>query len=730
MQKRIGNASLVALLVVVSTMCAAQTVSKSLNIKVRYEDPIRNEHFPELLYWFVTPDTLVPQRYAQDIQHISHHTVFDFPFLTARNGVNFLDSKPAHEAVAGIVKQGHDNGLRIGATLVLGSGEAAKSAAPDDEQTVVADGEGLLDAQGSGTAEAVVQLRSMTPAKTELLRAYAFHKTGPGEYDPATLSDVTEQAKSSSPKPGTLSVSVNLGPRYAGYAVFVMATNWYGAVDLFSPAFTQWIHQVINQYRDIPLDGTALDEFGYIRIPMAPTMSWRGHFAGKAFSATFEKTTGMPFTRTLFETRYAPAGHPEVRIRAIDEYWDFFRKGPLGIENEFFNYSRQVFGDKTLAGIHDTFHNHLTNDEAWATGINWWNIPRQYGMSDEDLSLPMRMGLLAAHPGNIEYDQFYGRDIHRFAVKAMNDARFNARLHYHGYNDTGRWGVDLSTEPFLSQLNPVERKIRLLNQFNPAAPELPLLVVFGMPSLLNWYPDESARNAFDVNGTLQIEEKAIAIWDAGYRCAVVPSDLIDNGSLKLDAMNRPVLNGHTFRAVIYLYPEYAKPTTLAFFHRYTQNGGALMLVGNATRDFNGAPIGAIFGKIAARARIREFNVDKIAQLGVLPSPLREIGGELQDGSIILTDLTSVETSQSRPFTVEVNGHRFSGAYVGVLALKASANGSIEKFACGGCRDLSRDGREVLRLSHVADVVLMRNNNGAYEAVVAGREGSNSIVLWP
>ncbi len=49
----------------------------------------------------------------------------------------------------------------------------------------------------------------------------------------------------------------------------------------------------------------------------------------------------------------------------------------------------------------------MTNDEAWATGINWWTIPRQYGMSDEDLSLPLRMGLLVAQPGNVMYDQFY-----------------------------------------------------------------------------------------------------------------------------------------------------------------------------------------------------------------------------------------------------------------------------------------------------------------------------------
>ena len=268
---------------------------------------------------------------------------------------------------------------------------------------------------------------------------------------------------------------------------------------------------------------------------MNPTILFNGHFAGRAFSSRFEKTTGLELTDTLFATRYAPAGHPEVRIRAIDEYWDFQRKAPLQIEQEFFDYSRQVFGDKNFAGIHNTFHNHLTNDEVWATGLNWWTIPRQFGMSDEDLSLPLRMGLLVSHPGNIMYDQFYGWDIHRFATKALNDARFDARLHYHGYNDTGRWGTDLSMQPFLSSQNPVERKIRLLNHFDPAAPKLPLLIVFGMPALLNWYPDHDARNLFDINGSLHIEEQAIAVWDAGYRCAVVPSDLIDNGSLKLDA---------------------------------------------------------------------------------------------------------------------------------------------------------------------------------------------------
>jgi len=711
-----------------AAFCVAQAGSGATHIKVEYQSPIPNQNFPELVYWFVTPQTLAPAQYQKDIQHIAHDTKFTFPFLTARKGVSFLNNPAAHAAVAGIVKDAHENGLRIGVTLLGGGSGAAKTSVAADEQTVVANGEAILDAQGNGTVEANAVLRSVKATHTALLRAYVFRKTGPGEYDPATLMNVTAKVKSISPQPGRLVVTLKLGPGYAGYTAFVLATNWYPVMDMFSPAFKSWLRNTIDQYRDVPLDGTALDEFGYVRIPMNPTTPWRGHLAGRAFGERFRAVTGMELTRTLFDTRYAPEGHPEVRIRAIDQYLAFLRSGPLDEEHDFYNYSRQVFGDKNFAGIHDTFHNHLTNDEAWATGIDWWTIPRQYGMSDEDLSLPLRMGLLVSHRGNMMYDQFYGWDIHCFAVKAMKDARFDARIHYHGYNDTGRWGVNLASQAFLSQLNPVEQKIRLLNRFDPAAPELPLLVVFGMPRLLNWYPDQSARNVFDVNGSLHIEKKVLAIWNAGYRCAVVPSDLINNGSLKLNAHDRPVLNGHTFRAIVYLYPEYAKQSTLHFLGEYTRRGGALMLEGNATRDFNGVPIRSEFAKIAARARVRGFSVDKLPELDVQKSPLDGIGGELEDGSIILTDLNSLERSQPKTFTVEVNGHSFRGAYVGVFALKAANDGTIEKLACGECRPLRRDGREILSLSTPADLVLKRNAKGQYNAVLQGLPGSNAITL--
>ena len=725
---KLRGAGLAAGFMAATAFCGAQKENILARVNIEYRNPIRNRNFPELVYWFVTPQTLAPAQYRMDIEHIADDTRFTFPFLTARKGVDFLNNPAAHAAVAGIVKTAHEHGLRIGVTLLGGGAGAAITSVAADEQTAIADGEAALDAQGAGTVTASIELRSVKATHTELLRAYVFRKTGPGEYDPATLSNVTGEAKSSSPEPGTLTVRLKLGPRFAGYTAFVLATNRYPVMDMFSSAFKHWLRNTIDQYRDVPLDGTALDEFGYVRIPMNPATPWRGHLAGRAFAERFHAATGMDLTRTLFETRYAPEGHPEGRIHAIDQYWDFLRSGPLDAERDFYDYSRRVFGDHTFAGIHDTFHNHLTNDEAWATGIDWWTIPRQYGMSDEDLSLPLRMGLLVAHPGNIMYDQFYGWDIHRFAVKAMNDARFDARIHYHGYNDTGRWGVNLAGEAFLSRLNPVEQKIRLLNRFDPAAPALPLLVVFGMPRLLNWYPDASARNIFDVNGSLHIEKKVLAIWNAGYRCAVVPSDLIDDGTLRLDAHGRPVLNGHTFQAMVYLYPEYARRSTLQFLDEYTRRGGALMLEGNATRDFNGEPIGRAFAGIATRARVRGFSVDKLPELGVQKSSLDGAGGELEDGSVILTDLHSLETNQPKAFEVEVNGHSYSGAYVGVFALKAAKDGAIVKLACGECRPLSRDGKEILRLRTPADLVLKRSASGQYHAVVQGMPDSNAIAL--
>jgi len=189
-----------------------------------------------------------------------------------------------------------------------------------------------------------------------------------------------------------------------------------------------------------------------------------------------------------------------------------------------------------------------------------------------------------------------------------------------------------------------------------------------------------------------------------------------------------VLNGHTFRAIIYLYPEYSKRTTLAFLNSYVQHGGALMLEGEATRDFDGKPIADLFAPIQAKARVNGFNLDDIDKLGVTMDPLRAIGAALEDGSVILTDLPSLQKNLRKNFEVTVNGHEFTGTYEGVLAIKANSQGVIEKLACGACGTLSRDGQQVMSLKVPADLVVLGDGKGGYNAVVSGAPGSNALHL--
>lgn len=104
-----------------------------------------------------------------------------------------------------------------------------------------------------------------------------------------------------------------------------------------------------------------------------------------------------------------------------------------------------------------------------------------------------------------------------------------------------------------------------------------------------------------------------------------------------------------------------------------------------------------------------------------------VGGSLEDGSVVLTDLPSLQQHMPKDFQVTVNGHIFSGSFEGVFALKTNKYGIVEKLACGSCGPLMRDGRKVLSLKNRADLVLMRNEDG-YSAVIDSTPESNALRI--
>ena len=704
----------------------------SASASVQYVETMPPSSAPEITYWFWQTNTLVNAHYLDDVRNMATNSPYTLTLMTERDNLDFYNYKAMHEPFAETVREAHKHGLKVGLQLWeywTGTRIRASQTGPDNQPlplnqaaALVTEGEVDLDTAGHADYSVTcVNSRRCQPFHSEVLKVFAFRKTGDGFYDPHTLTDITAEAKTVKADGPTITLAIDAPARLPGYTAYIMCVHYCDFPDLFNDVMINKYREALEQYSDIPFDGTALDEFGSLMVTLHNHEPFRDRFYGHAFASAFKKQTGIPLVRALFDMRFAPEGKPEVRIRTINEYFDVFRAGPLRTEQAFHDMSKQIFGPNTFAGIHNTFHNRMGSDDVWRVGFNWWSNPREYGQSDENWPMPQCMGLSVVHPEPITIDQLYSHNMNAFIQKAFRDAPFDGRVDYHGWNDyTNQWGIDLSKTVRYAPITDAELKIRLLNQFDPAAPRLSVLIVFGMPALTDWFPDASARSPWDINGKLGIEEKAAAIWRAGYPCALLPSDFIDNGQITFDSGRHPVVNGHRFDAMVFLDPQYAKKTTLRFLERYTKAGGPLMLEGTATRDFRGNDITRRFQKIAARATVLGFDVAQLPKLGARTNSLSD-GGFLEDGSVIFSDYNSWHKHQAKPFSIELSGHQFSGSYLGVCALKADANGSIDKFACGGFTELKRDGQTVFSLDQPADIVVRRTPQGGYDAIVVGSQ---------
>ncbi len=715
---------------------AAATVG---SVKVSYVETIPAARHPELLYWFWTNETLTDRRYLQDVREIAEKSRFTLALITDRTkeqGAVFHDVKKMHDVFAEVVTDAHARGLKLGLQLWA---EGYPKLGKDDAVAMISEGEVTLDAEGrAGFSSASRWFREggsdatagrHEPLLSEPLKAFAFRKTADGVYRPDSLVELPASALNvTQSDAGSIKLEINAPASLAGNTVYVMVAHYHQFPDLFNDVMSAHLLGTLRAYRDIPFDATALDEFGWPMVQRGqPDHSpFRERFYGKAFAREYLRLKGRPLETDLFYMRYSPEGDPTRRIRAINDYFDVMRQGPLRVERAFHDFSRELFGPKTFAGIHNTFHNGLEVDETWRTGLNWWRVPRAYGQSDENIGLPVRMGLLLNADEPVMYDQYYTPDLSKYTTKVMAEARYNVRTHYHAWNDKGRWGRDIGAPGVLPAINALEDKIRLLNQFDPAAPKLPLLVVFGMPSQLDWFPDAAARNAWDIHAIGAVA-KTQAVWDAGYPCALVSSEQIDDGKLTVDSAGRPVLNGHTFGALIYLFPQYATPSTLAFLEHYAQVGGKFMMEGAATRDFAGVDITQRFAAIAAKATVRGFDVNQIPALAVAKANSPDMCW-LEDGAVVFSDADSLKRGKPKPFEVTLGGHLWSGAYVGVFALKTDAAGRIEKLAAGGFSQLRRDGLAVISLGAPADLVVRRGQDGNYEALVKGASGAPMLTM--
>lgn len=697
--------------------------SFSLNAqnKVKQLDTFLNTNHPQIAYWFFNKEMLLEDAWKSKIDNLAANSKYTLIFLSSRNGVDFFEPEKMQPTFTKLVAYAHSKGLKIGLQLWGTNKNTSEQAC---ERSIV-ENEIILDENGSASLNNVakhIRNQSGKPFKSSLLKAYLFKETTTDFYDPKSLIDITEQCKTTTTE-SSVTIKIDQSKQYAGYKVYVMTQHFYKVSSNYSQEAIDKFVNVMQAYKDIPFDGIGLDEYTNLKL----FATWELQKANEVLrerlysldmAKSYKNLYGSDLETTLFDMRYAPAGKPEKRIKAINTYMDLMRKGTLNVETAVYDSAKKIFGAATFVGLHDSHHNHLDGDEVWQTGINWWNVKRDYGHTDEGTPTPTQMGVAFGYSKNMLYNMFYDKSIDKIQEKAFNDLRYNIRTHYHAVNDVQNWGVSVEQPLALDKINPVENCARLLNTFNPSLPEIKLLVIFGREALMNWYPEAAKRGICDVNDKLKIEDKAVQIWKAGYLNALVPTDVIMDNRLTIDSKGKATYNGYSFDAIVFLYPEYAQEKTLTFLEKYISKGGKLMVEGTATKDFLGKDIADRWKKIETKSVSNKFDLAALSQLGVeknnFPNSIKML-----DGSWIFSNYENFSQNKLTPFSQSIDGINYQGDYIGYAALSVK-NKQIEKLAATSLQKLEVNGETVLQLNKPADLTIERKN-GEYAIAIAGSD---------
>ena len=703
-------------------------MSCGASVHVEEVDRFENVNHPRVLYWFWSPDVLLNERYLSDLDSIADNSPFDLIFITARDGVNFYDYETMKPIFARLVEKAHSRNLKIGLQLWDGGDKIPL----EHSVSLLGEKEILLDASGRAECEltakhvrrnSINRHSDVEVQKSELYKAWAFKKTKEGEYVPGTLSDITSNVRLKTEGADKLSIMLDEGKNLAGYSVYILARHYYNWSDIYGGYVSALFKEAFSQYASIPFDGTALDEYTHMRITppwlMTEQDSFTERFYSPAMAGQFKERYGTEFDVALLAMRYVPEGEEALRISSINHYMDLMREGPLQVERAFYKDSKETFGVETFIGVHNTFHNALTGDEIWQTGGNWWTLPREYGHSDEKSILPTQMGIAQCASRNVLYNMYYHEHPDTIFKKAVNDLAYGIRTHYHAYNDTHGWGVRLESPEFMSGVQRVENAAALLNRFDPALPQMDVLVVFGMEALQNCYPNRSARSKYELNTNVRPEEVAMKLWNAGYRVALVSSDVVTQEKVKMEEDGTLNLNGHLYSHVVYLYPQYMKASTLDLLEMYVERKGKLVLMGESGRDFEGKDIADRIGKLGNISTEESALPQQLEQMGVIPKHLKANASINEDGSYVETFYPALAKGEDTPFTVSLDGYQYTGRCKGMIAIQTNGKGELVKLAAVGLTDLKRDGKEVLKLSAPSDIWLTKSKAGNVIQVIKG-----------
>lgn len=664
-------------------------------------DGNKMDDIPRPTIWGLNLNNIKNKQYLKDLDYIHENTLINTIYLSFGNGVQMENTQQCHKLMEEYVQYAHSLGLKVvfrqshaegffnagvdapaGTPIEVEQAQIYTIDDPSKAEGIVNDYETIADENGYAliTHTAKWNRNKIRPLRNKVLRVYAFRKTAEGFYEKGSLQDVTEKILITNSRPAMCEVEFHGGKEFASFTLFFMVVQYFNNYEFFEGGFFEGEKRLMEAYADVPLDGVCMDEVGFLllntnKISCGAEEPFRGRFYSEGQRRYYEKKHSLDLVRLLFDMRYAPAGEEKIRIKAINTYFDELRYAIIKNENDVAALSKKLWGENVYLSAHNTFHNHLDGDEIWHTACAWWDLPRDYGHTDENISFPVRMGVMLAAEKPLMLDMFYAEEDQAYYDHIIEGAPFNCREFHHPW--LGKDGIkNIMREDFCSMIRHLDEEVAKLDPFQIFPPKLDLLVIYGNAAQNNWYPDYEARNLWDIDGSLHIQAKVDEMWKNDYRCALVPDYAITDGRIKCKE-GKIFFRGHAFTHCLFLYPKYARKEVYDFLNEAGRSGLPIAAVGKrANIDFNGEK---------AHLTIPLFEEYDLSILEKISCPKSGIPGGCiyTDGSFSLINKAGLLENKAQEVDITIEGTRYKGVNTGILAWRnglftATDGGSLVK----------------------------------------------------
>lgn len=664
-----------------------------------------NMDYPKILYWKWDDSHLQGDKYLQEIDDIVKRSCFDTIYITTHWCHQGISTDILHEKIQKAAEAIHRKGRKIILEIDSRAEKAQFVKQYPNARTgftygatveTGADGWGAADLPiAAGGGELFLGNRQ---SGEEVLFACSYDTDDSGiRLD--SVRDITGLAKLERTDNRNIRVCVKNPYRNK---MFVLVCSWLDFPDFWSLENRVFFDGLFERFQNIPLDGTAVDELGFPWHPdfnFAPNsyMRWNDSMIftkcmQKYYRDVLKRDLFSDFFQILAEEKATPG-----KIAAINTYYEEIRKCISGQESYFYGKSKSTFGKNTFVGVHPTWYaiEEVDNTpEVWKNGIDWWEVKRDYGFTDEIMLYPVRLALTHKSGGNIFYNMWYGESTNQtetFYPEMYRNARYGGRtisLSYECLNETGNV-VQLKEGDGLERVSAIEERISLLDKVQKAPPASDILVIMGIPACCNVLVNQDGNGKWNAFQSVFTESFTLArdIWISGYNCDLVGSYEIENGSIAIAEDGFVTYAGHRFRLAIFAFPEFSKRSVLEFLRDLGHSKTGSAVIGTMRYDFYGKDVSKEFAEIRQELPcfggrpaagdlyplFEQFQVEKYR----VPC-----GSILEDGTVILTAPSPEQPVGNRFMTTfRYNGYQFDfdGEDIGVITF--DREGRFSEICC-------------------------------------------------